>query len=53
MAGDILTPWVESARHIGSDELTEVMEGALAEVEERVDAAVDRIERAEEALRGG
>ena len=34
-AWNILPPWLESARYIGGDELTQVMEGALAEVEER------------------
>jgi hypothetical protein len=30
---DILRPWVEAARAIGSEELTSVMEGALVEAE--------------------
>ena len=51
LAGNILRSWVESTRGIGSDELTEVMEKALGEVEDRVNAALDKIERAEEALR--
>ena len=50
LAGNILRPWVESARYIGSDELTGVMEKALAEVEDRVNAALDKIERAEAEL---
>jgi len=52
LAGNILRPWVESARYIGSDELTGVMEGALVKVEEAVNAALDEIERAEAALGG-
>ena len=31
----ILSPWVEATRLIGSDELTRVMENALAEAEKR------------------
>ncbi len=47
LARKILGPWVEAARPIGSDELTAVMEKALAEVEETVAAAHDKLERAE------
>ena len=46
-AESVLRPWVEAARPIGSDELTRVMEKALAEVEEAVAAARGRLERAE------
>ncbi|MDP8973344.1 MAG: hypothetical protein M3N45_09270 [Actinomycetota bacterium] len=47
LARKILGPWVEAARPIGSDELTAVMEKALAEVEQTVAAAHDKLERAE------
>ncbi len=47
LARKILGPWVESARYIGSDELTLVMEGALVEVEEAANRAQDELERAE------
>ncbi len=45
----ILGPWVESAREIGSDELTSVMLNALEEVEEAVAASQVLLERAQEA----
>jgi hypothetical protein len=32
----ILSPWVEATRPIGSDELTRVLENALAEAEQEV-----------------
>ncbi len=47
-AGNVLRPWVEAARAIGHPELTRVMEGALAEGEEAVNRALDKLERAEE-----
>ncbi len=47
LAWSILNPWVESTRPIGSDELTRVMEKALAEVEEAVERARDELERLE------
>ncbi len=47
LARKILAPWVESVRPIGSDELTRVMEKALAEVEEAVERARDELERLE------
>lgn len=50
LARKILGPWVESAREIGSDELTRVMEEALANVDEAVNRAQDELERAEAAL---
>lgn len=50
LAWSILYPWVESARYIGSDELTQVMEKALEEVDGRVNAAMDKREKAESAL---
>ncbi len=54
LAWSILYPWVESARYIGSDELTQVMEKALEEVDSRVNAAMDKREKAEAELeRGG
>ena len=46
LALSILRPWVESARAIGSDELTGVMERALAEAEAAADLAQDALERA-------
>jgi hypothetical protein len=36
----ILSPWVEATRLIGSDELTRVMESALAEAEQEVARAL-------------
>lgn len=50
LAWKILGPWVESTREIGSDELTEVMEGALARVDEAGSRAQNELERAEAAL---
>lgn len=50
LAWSILNPWVESARYIGSDELTRAMERALDEVDARHNAAMDKRERAEAAL---
>ena len=47
LAGDILRPWVEAARAIGSPELLAVLEKALKEVEEKVNAALDEMERLE------
>lgn len=52
LAWKILGPWVESTREIGSDELTQVMEGALVEVDEAGGRARDELERAEAALGG-
>jgi hypothetical protein len=46
----ILGPWVETARPIGSDELTRTMEGALAEAEREYNRAQDELEAAEAAL---
>ncbi len=50
LAWKILAPWVESVRPIGSDELTKVMEKALAEVEEAVGRARGELEQAEAEL---
>ncbi len=44
LAHDILEPWVQVTRPIGSDELTRVMEKALAEVEEEVNRTLDVLE---------
>jgi hypothetical protein len=43
-AHSLLTPMVELAREIGSDELTQVMEKALAELEGEVNRTVDVLE---------
>ncbi len=43
-AASILKPWVEAARAIGHDELTRVMENALAEVEGEVNRTLDVLE---------
>ena len=51
-AWKVLGPWVESVREIGSDELTRVMEEALAKVDEAGSRAQDELERAEAALGG-
>jgi hypothetical protein len=50
LALEILRPWVESARPIGSEELTRVMESALAEAEREHDRAVDERKAAKAAL---
>ncbi len=44
LARSILEPWVRATRPIGSDELTRVMEKALAEVEEEVNRTLDVLE---------
>lgn len=41
LAHEILEPWVRTTRAIGSDELTRVMEKALAEVEAEVNRTLD------------
>jgi hypothetical protein len=41
-AYDVLAPWVESARAIGHDELTEVMERALKECQDVVNSAIEK-----------
>jgi hypothetical protein len=46
----ILYPWVDAARPIGSEELTRVMEGALAEAEQELDRAADERRAAKAAL---
>jgi hypothetical protein len=43
----ILGPWVEAARAIGSEELTQVMEKALSEVEGELELALYEREAAE------
>ncbi len=50
LALEILYPWLEAARPIGSDELTRVMEGAVAEAERELNRALDEREAAEAAL---
>jgi hypothetical protein len=50
LAVEILTPWVEAARPIGSDELTRVMEEALARAERELNRALDEQEAANAAL---
>lgn len=46
-AHSIVEPWIESARAIGHDELTRVMEKALAEVEREVNRTLDVLEAIE------
>ncbi len=43
-AASILEPWVEATRAIGHDELTRVMEKALAEVEGEINRTLDVLE---------
>ncbi len=50
LALNILRPWVEAAEHIGSDELTRVMRGALAEAEREYNLALTECEEADAAL---
>ncbi len=50
LALSILGPWVEAAEHIGSDELTHVMRGALEEAERELNRALDEREAAKAAL---
>jgi hypothetical protein len=50
LALSILGPWVEATRKIGSDELTRVMESALAEAERELNRVLDEREAAEAAL---
>src|SRR5215218_10310773 len=50
LALSILTPWVESARPIGSDELTRVMEEALEKAEGELRRARREWKEAEAAL---
>jgi hypothetical protein len=45
LAHSILEPWVESTRRIGSDELTQVMEGALEEVNDQIRRHYNELER--------
>jgi hypothetical protein len=49
-AESVLAPLVESARAIGSDELTRVMAGALSEVERQAGRHRGELERAMAAL---
>lgn len=53
LAGDILGPWVETTRAIGSPELTRVMEKALAEVEGEVNRTLDVLEPLVDARQRG
>ena len=46
---NILKPWVESTRAIGSDKLCDVMERALMEAEAEANLARAELERAETA----
>lgn len=50
LAIGILRPWVEATRLIGNDELTRLMEGALAEAERELNRVLDELEAAEAAL---
>jgi len=43
-AQEFLEPWMEVTRLIGSDELTRIMEKALAEAEREVSRTVDVLE---------
>jgi hypothetical protein len=45
LAHAILEPWVKSTERIGSDELTQVMKGALDEVNAQIDAHRDEVAR--------
>lgn len=49
-AREILEPWVETTRNIGSDELTKAMEIALGHVEDRVTIVLEKRETARAAL---
>jgi len=49
-AHSILKPWVESARAIGHDELTGVIERALVETETEAELAQEELKRAEVVL---
>ncbi|MDP9480565.1 MAG: hypothetical protein M3R38_33710 [Actinomycetota bacterium] len=44
LAHEILEPWVQTTKPIGSDELTRVMEGALSEVEAEIGRTLDVLE---------
>jgi len=50
LALGILDPWVDATRHIGSDELTRVMEEALEKTEWEFNRAQDEQKAAKEAL---
>jgi hypothetical protein len=50
LALSILRPWVESTRAIGCNELTEVMERALAETETTTELAREELKKAEDML---
>jgi len=49
-AWSILVPWVEAARAVGNQSLTEVMESALEELNEKSWRAQEQLEEAEAAL---
>jgi hypothetical protein len=51
LAYEILEPWVQATRLIGSDELTQVMEKALADVEGEVNRTLDVLEPLQGSLR--
>jgi hypothetical protein len=51
LAHEILEPWVQATRLIGSDELTQVMEKALADVEGEVNRTLDVLEPLQGSLR--
>jgi len=48
LAHEILEPWVRTTEEIGSDELTQVMKKALAEVEKEVGRTLDVLEPLQE-----
>ena len=50
LALNILRPWVDSTRPIGSDELTQIMEEAEASAVRELNRALDELEAAEAAL---
>ncbi len=51
LAHEILEPWVQATRLIGSDELTQVMEKALADVDGEVSRTLDVLEPLQSSLR--
>lgn len=51
LAHKILEPWVRVCQHIGSEELSRVMENALAEVEAELNRTLDVLEPLKEGSR--
>jgi hypothetical protein len=49
-AWNLLDPLVDMAREVGHDEFTQVMEKALAEVQDNMNVAADNLELARAAL---